>query len=304
VLALYAKNVVPNCATPKETAQRIRRLIIGFFGKTLAQIDDSSCNEYGETCSSDAVLRRHLEDLRAAINYHRNQRLCSEVVIVTLPPKRPGRERWLTRNEAAALIWHCWRYRDIQQGKPTDRRSRRHIAKFILAALYTGRRAGAVCAAALQPTIGHGYVDLDKGLLYPKPRLKQTKKRQPPQPLPNRLLAHLRRWKRMGQRFAVEYDRAPVKRVSKGFKSAVTALKLGDDVIPHTFRHTAATWQMQAGTPIWQAAGFLGMTEKQLTDGYAHHHPDFLGEARDAFARLHRPSSGGPSGGPRVSKVS
>jgi NTE family protein len=29
---------------------------------------------------------------------------------------------------------------------------------------------------------------------------------------------------------------------------------------PHALRHTAATWLMQRGLPVWEAAGFLGMS--------------------------------------------
>ena len=47
------------------------------------------------------------------------------------------RERWLTGGEAARMIWAAWRYREKQKGKPTGRRSRQHIARFILLALYT-----------------------------------------------------------------------------------------------------------------------------------------------------------------------
>ena len=34
---------------------------------------------------------------------------------------------------------------------------------------------------------------------------------------------------------------------------------------------------------MWQAAGFLGMSEKTLRDTYGHHHPDFLREAANAI---------------------
>jgi len=136
---------------------------------------------------------------------------------------------------------------------------------------------------------GCSWIDLDRGVFYRRPaRQRQTNKRQPPVPLPLRLLAHLRRWRRNGQRFAVEWDRQPVKKISKAFARLVADAGLGDDVVPHTLRHTAATWLMQAGTDVWEAAGYLGMTVEMLSQRYGHHHPEHLSGARDAFDRMPR----------------
>ena len=236
--------------------------------------------------STDAAARRELEDLRAAINHHRREGLCNKVVEVVLPPERPPRDRWLTRSEAARLIWSAWRYREVQKGKQTDRQSRQHVARFILVALYTGTRASAVCGAALQATVGHGWVDLNRGVFYRRAAgHRETKKRQPPVPLPDQLLAHLRRWKRRGQRFAVEWNGNPVQSVDKAFANVVIDAGLGNDVTPHVLRHTAATWLMQAGTDVWEAAGYLGMTIEMLSQRYGHHHPDHLSGAKRAFTR-------------------
>ena len=56
-------------------------------------------------------------------------------------------------------------------------------------------------------------------------------------------------------------------------------------MIPHTLRHTAATWLMRAGVDKWQAAGFLAMSMETLERTYGHHHPDYQGEAADAIGR-------------------
>ena len=40
---------------------------------------------------------------------------------------------------------------------------------------------------------------------------------------------------------------------------------------------------MQRGAPLWEAAGFLGMSVEVLLDTYGHHHPEFL---RDAAAAI------------------
>jgi site-specific recombinase XerC len=50
-------------------------------------------------------------------------------------------------------------------------------------------------------------------------------------------------------------------------------------ITPHTLRHTAATWLMQNGVPIWEAAGLLAMSPEMLDRIYGHHHPDHLRNA-------------------------
>jgi integrase len=286
VLALYGRDVAPKHSRPRETAQRIAALL-GYFGdKVLSDLNGMICRAYVDRRGSIAAARRELEDLRAAINHHRREGLCSAIVEVVLPEPSPARGRWLTREEAARLLWSAWRYREVQKGKPTGRRSRQHIARFILLALYTGTRAGAVCGAALQPTIGRGWIDVARGVFYRRPEgERETKKRKPPIPLPMELHGHLRRWKRRGQRFAVEWLGKPVSSIKKAFRAVAEDAGLGPDVTPHVLRHTAATWLMQAGTNPWEVAGFLGMTVETLMSRYGHHHPDYLSGARGAFSR-------------------
>jgi integrase len=55
-------------------------------------------------------------------------------------------------------------------------------------------------------------------------------------------------------------------------------------VTPHVLRHTCATWLMQQGVQLWEAAGFLGMTLETLERVYGHHHPEFMGSAARALS--------------------
>ena len=285
ILAIYLRDVVSRHSRPKETKSRIKALDSFFGDRLLSYVTGETCRAYVAQRSTDAAARRELEDLRAAINHHRREGLCDKIVEVVLPPERPHRQRWLTRSEAARLIRSAWRYREVQKGKQTDRRSRQHVARFILVALYTSTRASAVCGAALQATVGHGWVDLERGVFYRRPAgQRETKKRQPTIPLPDRLLAHMRRWKRSGQRFAVEWNGETVQNIKKAFTNVAADAGL-DDVTPHVLRHTAATWLMQAGTDMWEAAGYLGMTIEMLSQRYGHHHPDHLSGAKRAFSR-------------------
>jgi integrase len=126
------------------------------------------------------------------------------------------------------------------------------------------------------PAVGRGYVDLDEGVFYRRPPgTAETKKRQPPVRLPARLLAHLRRWKRRGisLKAVVEFNGEPVKSVRKAFARAVADAKLEGRVGPHVLRHTAITWALQGGAPIWDVAGFFGVSPKVIEDVYGHHCP-------------------------------
>jgi len=121
------------------------------------------------------------------------------------------------------------------------------------------------CIGREEARPGKSFVDLERGIYYRKPiGKKETNKLQPPAPIPPRLLAHMRRRDRLGiavEHF-VEYNGKPVLSVKKAFRTVVKLCKLGlseGNVTPHTLRHTAATWLMQAGMDLWVAAGNLGM---------------------------------------------
>ena len=102
----------------------------------------------------------------------------------------------------------------------------------------------------------------------------------------------MRRWARLKliAECFVEFNGKPIASVKKGFKSAVGLARLTGKVTPHTLRHTAATWLMQRGVPVWEAAGFLGMSAEVLLGTYGHHYPDFLHGAANAITTKHRVS--------------
>jgi integrase len=309
VLAIYLTDVAPKHAREEETKQRVLMLDSWWSERTLADVNGASCRAYVQYRTSHpwksakpektgraprmvtaAAARRELEDLRAAINHHRREGLCSEMVSVALPARADARQRWLTRSEAARLLWAAWRAKQVMRDQDTRRAVGRHVARFILVGLYTGTRSAAICGAALMPTVGRGHVDLEQGVFYRRAiGRRQTKKRQTPVKLPPRLLAHLRRWERLGlaRKVVVEWNGKAVASVRKGFEAAVRAAGLGADVTPHILRHTCATWLMQKGVNPWDAAGFLSMTVQQLEQGYGHHHPDYQEEAVAALGGQH-----------------
>lgn len=302
VLAIYLGDCAPaEAADPaglKRFVGRIARLNEFFGGRMLGDVNGALCRDFVALRKRTGGARRDLEDLRAAINYHREQGFHRSEVAVWLPPRGPARTRWLTRDEAARLIWTCWRYRETQtihrgprkgEKLTTDRRPLRHLARFLLLGLYTGTRAAAIAAASPIRAEGRSWVDLEAGIFY---RLAEgaraTAKRQPPAPIPPRLLAHLRRWARTtGSGHFVEWNGKPVKSVKTGFGRAAELAGLGDDVTPHTLRHTAVTWLLQAGVSIWETAGFVGMSPAMIEKVYGHHSPDHLTEAAHKIGYRH-----------------
>jgi len=305
VLNIYLTDKAPKHSDPSITKARIMTLAGWWGDKTLAEVNGTTCREYVAYRTAQprraakpdvtgnparmvtaAGARRELEDLRSAINHHRTEGLCSEVVGVALPDKSEPREDWLTRSEAARLIWAAWRARQKMGEGITDRNVGRHVARFMLVGVYTGTRHAAICSAAFNPAIGRGYVDLERGVFHRRRQgARHTNKRQPPVRLPERLLAHLRRWQRLGlaRHSVVEWNGKPVASVRKSFASAAQAAGIDRHITPHILRHTAATWAMQRGANVWDAAGWLGVSPEVLERVYGHHHPDYQ---RDVAERM------------------
>ncbi|MGB6084995.1 site-specific integrase [Parvibaculum sp.] len=280
----------PGTAAPKLIAEHIEGLADFWAPRKVSEIKGATCRKFAES-RKPSMARRQLETLRAAVNYFHREYGLDPVPAFTLPTKHRPRERWLTRAEAARLLWAALGWRADEGGHitriPADQRSP-HLARFILIGLYTGTRSGAILGLSWVPSINAGYVDLDAGILHRSGSgQRQTKKRQPPAAIPGRLLAHMRRWKRMDGniRHIVNWNGSSVQSVKKAFRSARTNAKLSQDVTPHTLRHTAATWLMQAGVEIWQAAGFLGMTSEMLERTYGHHHAQFQKQAAEAVTK-------------------
>jgi integrase len=284
-------------APAKRFNGRMMRLNDFWGGKMLSEVNGNACREYAKWRGNRGGARRDLEDLNAAINHHAKEGLHRSMVRVTLPPRGKPRDRWLRRDEAAKLIWTCWRQSELQlrhrgpekgQKLPTSKYPLRHLARFILIALYTGTRAASIAKASPTQGEGRSFVDLEAGIFYRLPEGDTpSKKRQPPAPIPTRLLGHMRRWHRKGivRDHFVEWQGTPIASVKTALNTATRLAGIPGRVTPHTFRHTAATWGMQAGVNIWRLAGFLGMTVETLERVYGHHHPDYMADAAEAIAQ-------------------
>jgi integrase len=222
--------------------------------------------------AGDSTIIRELGGtLRPAIKHAINQRrLIPGTYYVPVPQAPPGRDYWITRSEAAKLLWETRR----------DRRARLHLPLYAMLALYTGARRGAILELTWKQ------VDLVRGRIdFNPPRRKQTKKRRPVIPVPRSLLAALRRCHRRATcDHVIAYQGKPVADVKTAFNSAAERAGI-PDCTSHTLRHTAGTWMAQRGVPMHQIAGYLGHSVARTTELYAHHHPDYMQEAKAALER-------------------
>jgi integrase len=165
-------------------------------------------------------------------------------------------------------------------------RGGKNISRFVVMAYYTGRRANVIYTAGFERCNDKPWIDLERGMLLPAEGAKITNKRNPPIYLPRQLLGHLRRWRKNGGEAPMEHGGHSVGR-SVGQQMTKIAREIGLGVVtPHTLRHTAATHQMQAGTDMFVAGKYLGMTTRTLESVYAHHNPEMLIAARDAYGKV------------------
>lgn len=267
ILSVYLEERADKTARPRETISSIARLNEFWGPKKASEILGPTCREFARARGSVSGARRDLENLRAAVKHYRREYGMEAEPIIALPEKSLPRERWLTRGEAARLLWACWR---------DKQKKRRHLVRFILIGIYTATRHDAILRLQWLPNTVGGWADLENGILYRRaPKTRETKKRQPTARIPGRLLAHMERWKRLdqGMNQIVHYHGRPITRLEKSFRGARALAGLDEDVVPHALRHTAISWLMQEGHEINDVSKWAGVTVEELQRTYWHHSP-------------------------------
>lgn len=259
MLLAYRQEHAPHTRSEDTIRLTIGNLEKWWGDKRLSDVTARNCRSYASN-RPKAAARRDLETLRAAINYwHREYGPLPSVPAVVMPPKSQPRERWLTRGEAARLLWAARRVE--------------HLKRFILIGLYTGSRSGVTLS------LRWDWIDFERGIMRRRGHgeAERETKRRPPVRLNRGLLAFLRRWWKLDGGTAVQVVHYNRQRVGKLRRSWGMACKRAgiEGIGPHVLRHTRATWLMQARVDPWEAAGSLGMTVETLTRTYAHHHPDW-----------------------------
>lgn len=187
-------------------------------------------------------------------------------------PEPPGRERWLTQEEAARLL-------EAARQEPKAP----HLLDFITLALHTGMRSGEILGLEWRR------VDLQPGRI----RLEAThQKNGKPGVIPLNQTAREAILSRA--RFRAQHcpaspwlfcdrDGRRIASVKKSFTAAVRRSDI-DYCTPHDLRRTCGSWLVQAGVPIQQVSKLLRHSDIRVTDRvYAHLSPEQL---QDAVAKL------------------
>lgn len=292
VLLVYDEDKADGTSKPKETRAAIARLNDFMGEKLVSEILGKLCRAYVAHRGTESGARRDLETLRAATRHYHAEHGLDVLPKFTLPAKSLPRDRYLTRSEAAALLWAALGWE--KQGTGTNAfwtrrrdQKRSHLARLILIGLYTGTRPGAVLALQWLRNTEGGWADLERGVIFRRAEGERVahNKRKTPVKIARRLALHLGRWKAMdkGIRFIVHYQGAQITKPNKAFRSAIAAAGLDSAVTPHVLRHTRGTWLAQAGVPSNEAAASLGLTNEEYERTYLHNDPDFQKQAADAY---------------------
>ena len=274
-LTIYGEEHAPTVRAPETVGYSIKALLPILGSLPVGSINGSVCRRYSNARDrSPGTTRRELGVLQAAVNYCHAEGYLTAPVKVTLPPMPAPRDRWLSRDEVAALL------RAVRRNPKA-----RHLCRFILVAVHTGTRSDAILRLRFMPNTEGGWVDTGAGIMHRRAVGEvETKKRTPPIPIPRPLLAHLRRWQRNGARYVVEIDGQRVGSLKTAWRTALQESGI-DHCTKHDLRHTAVTWAMQRGADKWAAAGFFGLSLDMLETVYGHHHPDHLRSAVEAMER-------------------
>lgn len=267
VLSAYATEHLAHKVSKDHIIYDIRKLGKWWGDKRVAEITAKTCRAYAAHRKAGPSARRELSFLSAALKFwHREHGPLRSVPSVVLPPKPSARSNFMTREEAARFLW-------IARKTP-------HLARFFIVGWYSGSRRNVIAS------LKWSMVNLETGIMQRKERgAIETKKRAPPVRMGARLMAHLRRWRRMDGKdvvYVVNFRGKKIQRVDKSWPRVCRLARLPAYVTPHVLRHSRATTMMRAGVNPWTAANALGMSLEVLTRVYGHHHPDWQKEAADA----------------------
>lgn len=207
---------------------------------------------------SDGTIRRELQHLQTAIHFCARARVINPATVphIPMPDAPPPRDRWLNKDEIAAVM------QVIAGDKVQDR-----VKTFVMIARFTAARKSMI------ENLQWDQVNFSTSMIeYGKHEKKLTKKRKPMVPMHSELRLFLEQLKKRSKtRYVLENNhciRAALDVVAKHADI--------DGLTPHVFRHTWATHASMNGVSLLEIARVLGDTIKTVEKTYAKFQPDYL----------------------------
>lgn len=295
----WGERTVAEITTANRRAYAVQRVVI--------RRDSGTGRPISERPAASGTVLRELSTLDAACRFAVRERLLAHYADEQWMPDRSARrERWLTREEAAALL----------RAARNEPKARHHLPLFILLGLYHGARKEAILSLQWQPNTQGGWVDLQNERIDFRPldpKRAKSKKKRALAPIPPRLLPFLKAARKRTRQYVIEAERpvmgadgvtrmepGPLGNIKRAFATAavraglceqvrdVQGKPLFDDegrpvmepnITPHGLRHSAITWLLQDGIDIWKVSGFIGVSVDTIERTYGHHCPKRMDEA-------------------------
>lgn len=149
-----------------------------------------------------------------------------------------------------------------------------HIILFIILAVTTGARSNALI------DLTWDRVDFERRIIdLRNPEKNVTTKGRAVVPMNDTAFRYLTEAKKgASTRYVLEYANRPLKQVRSSMRAV--SKRLGIKVTAHMFRHSAAVWMAEGGTPMSEIAQYLGHAKTSITERiYARYSPNYLRNA-------------------------
>lgn len=242
--------------------------VLKHFGALRAdQIDAPRCRDYADIRSKAGVqpgtVWTELGHLTTVLNWAKSTRLIDHVPSIPRPQKPAPKDRYLTRQGIERLL---------------DAASQPHIKLAVLLMLSTAARVGAI----LELTWDR--VDFDRNQIDLRKSTTGPRKGRAVVPMNPGLRDALLSAKQAAlSDYVIEWGGLPLKKITRGFSSAVKAAGL-ENVTPHVLRHTSAVHMAEAGIPMSEISQYMGHSNTSITERvYARFSPDHLRHAADVL---------------------
>jgi integrase len=240
-----------------------------FAEMQVADITNDVCRDYAQSRidqgRSVGTVWTELTRLRSAINWARKQGITRNTRKVWVPVKPAPKQRVLTQEE----VWRLY-----------EAALERHVKVFIALGIGTGGRTEAIVGLTWDRVdLEAKTIDLRERAVV-NPLTKKVRKGRAVVQMSDELRAILRDAKGYAMSdHVVEWNGQQIRKIRKGFQRAVERAGLGDDVTPHTLRHTVASAATEAGVAMLKVSRFLGHRDQATTEKiYAKTSPGFSAE--------------------------